>query len=388
MTIYVKYVDSNNNFVFNQFEDGESLFASENVTYGNTTINSGTPFASLISLDATSIGSAASIGEGTYFVRGFFANISKQTIILDYYTNTPSYRVGLKIGELIVNAKDDSSLYDNAKGFSNFTAPGADRLQINLTLTKKLLTDTNDTDFIELLRVSEGKIKKIESKTELARLGDYIAERTYEESGHYSLENFDVSLHNSLNDKLGNDGLFFDTQFTDEQNTPSDELMCVKVSPGEAYVGGYNVEKTVNTVLDIEKPRDTETISAANVPFEMGNLLRVNNVSGAPKQKESVDLYDQSAAGGNKIGDARVYTFNLTGAAYEDASTNWDLYLYDVQTYTKLDLNIAVSNLNLITSSYIKGKNTGASGYAVDSGTGVSSRFSALAASSPAAAAA
>jgi len=28
LTIYVKYVDSNNNFVFEQFEDGESLFAS------------------------------------------------------------------------------------------------------------------------------------------------------------------------------------------------------------------------------------------------------------------------------------------------------------------------------------------------------------------------
>jgi hypothetical protein len=49
----------------------------------------------------------------------------------------------------------------------------------------------------------------------------------------------------------------------------------------------------------------------------MGNLLRVNNVSGAPKQKESIDLYNQSAGGGTKIGDARVYTFNLTGSAYQ-----------------------------------------------------------------------
>jgi hypothetical protein len=49
VTIYVKYVDSNNNYVFDQFEDGESLYADENVTYGNTTISAGTPFASLIS---------------------------------------------------------------------------------------------------------------------------------------------------------------------------------------------------------------------------------------------------------------------------------------------------------------------------------------------------
>ena len=369
-TIYVKYVDSNNNYVFDQFEDGESLYADENVVYGNTTISAGTPFASLISLNATSIGSAASIGEGVYFVRGYFANVSKQTIILDNYTNTPSYRVGLSISELLINAKDDSSLFDNAKGFTNYAAPGADRLQINLTLSKKLLTDTSDTDFIELLRVEDGKIKKIENKTQLNRLGDYIAERTYEESGHYALDNFKVSVHNSLNDKLGNDGLFFDNQSTDQLNTPSDDLMCVKVSPGEAYVGGYNVEKISNTIIDVEKPRDTATIPTANIPFEMGNLLRVNNVSGAPKQKESIDLYNQFAGGGTKIGDARVYTFNLTGSAYQDASTNWDLYLYDVQTYTSLTLNTPVAPLGLITSSYIKGKNSGASGYAVSSGSG------------------
>jgi hypothetical protein len=369
-TIYVKYVDSNNDYVFDQFEDGESLYANENVTYGNTTISAGTPFASLISLNATSIGSAASIGEGVYFIRGYFANVSKQTLVLDYYTNTPSYRVGLTIKELLVNSKDDSSLYDNAKGFTNYAAPGADRLQINLTLSKKLLTDTNDTDFVELLRVEDGNIKKIENKTQLNRLGDYIAEKTYEESGHYALDNFKVSLHNSLNDKLGNDGLFFDNQSTDELNSPSDDLMCVKVSPGEAYVGGYNVEKVSTTILDVEKPRDTATVSTANIPFEMGNLLRVNNVSGAPKQKESIDLYNQSAGGGTQIGDARVYTFNLTGSAYQDASTNWDLYLYDVQTYTSLTLNTLVAPLGLVTSSYIKGKSSGASGYAVSSGSG------------------
>ena len=86
-TIYVKYVDSNDDFEFDQFQDGESLIADVNVTYGNTTITAGTPFASLISLNATSIGSAASIGDGIYFIRGFFANVSKQTLILDHYTD-------------------------------------------------------------------------------------------------------------------------------------------------------------------------------------------------------------------------------------------------------------------------------------------------------------
>ena len=132
-------MDSDNNFQFNPFEDGESLIAEENITYGNTTINAGTPFASLIPLNATSVGSSASIGDGVYFIRGYFVNVSKQTIILSNYSNTPSFRVGLKIDELILSAKDDNSLYDPSKGFTNFAASGADRFKINLTLIKKLI---------------------------------------------------------------------------------------------------------------------------------------------------------------------------------------------------------------------------------------------------------
>jgi hypothetical protein len=368
LTIYVKYLDSDNNFTFNQFEDGESLIAQENVTYGNTTINAGTPFASLIAINATSIGSAAFIGDGVYFIRGYFVNVSKQTVILDNYTNTPSYRVGLKIDELIISPKDDSSLYDNAKGFTNYAAPGADRFKINLTLTKKLLSDTNDTDFVELLRVEDGKIKKIESKTQYNIIRDYLAERTYDESGDYAITQFNPSIHNSLNDRLGNNGLFFNNETTDQGNTPSDNLMTIKVSPGKAYVRGYDVEKISTTIIDVEKPRDTKTVSNANIPFEMGNIIRVNNVIGNPKQKYTVELFNQLGGAGSKIGDARVYTFNLTDASYNNAATNWDLYLYDIQTYTTLVLNSPVSNSELPATSFVKGKSSGASGYAVSAG--------------------
>ena len=371
LTIYVKYLESDKNFVFNPFEDGESLIAEENITYGNTTINAGTPFASLISLDATSVGSAVSIGDGVYFVRGYFANVSKQTILLDNYTNTPSYRVGLKIDELIIKPKDDDSLYDNAKGFTNYAAPGADRFEINLTLTKKLISDTNDIDFVELLRVEDGKIKKIESKTNYNIIRDYLAERTYDESGDYSVTPFTTTIHNSLNDRLGSNGLFFDNETTDQKNSPSKDLMCVKISPGKAYVRGYDVDKISTTIIDVEKPRDTETISTLNIPFEMGNILRVNKVSGTPTQNSIVDLYNRLLNdSGEIIGGARVYSLKLTDSAYNKDSTNWDLCLYDIQTYTKLELNKSISSSELPKSSFVKGKSSGASGYAVDAGGG------------------
>lgn len=369
-TIYVKYLDSDSNFEINPFQDNEPLIASETIG----TISAGTPFATTIPSDSTAIGSAASIAEGIYFVRGTFVKVAKQTLILDYYTNTPSYRVGLRVDEQIITAKDDITLYDNAKGFTNYAAPGADRFKISLILTKKLLTDTNDTDFIELLRVDDGAIKKVETKSDYALIRDYLAQRTYDESGDYVVNQFEFSLNNSLNNRLGNDGLFFSNEKTDQGSTPSNDLMCIKLSPGKAYIKGYDIEKTGIEIVDVAKPRTKQSVSSVNIPFEMGNLLRVNNVSGTPKQKQEIYFQNQrknstTVSAGTTIGSARIYSFNVTDAAYTGASTNWDLYLYDIQTYTQLILNQSVSSAQLPATSFIKGKSSGASGYAVSAGS-------------------
>ena len=374
-TLYVKYLDSDKNFEINPFQDNEQLVASEDIQYETSTIISGTPFATTITENSTATGSAASIGDGIYFVRGTFVRVPKQTIILEYYTNTPSYRVGLRVNEEIITAKDDSTLYDNAKGFTNYAAPGADRFKISLILSKKLLTDTNDTDFIELLKVKDGAIKKIESKSNYSIIKDYLAQRTYDESGDYVVTPFQFSLNNSLNDRLGNDGIFFNNEKTDQGNTPSDDLMCVKFSPGKAYVRGYDIEKTGVEIIDVLKPRTKQTVSSVNIPFEMGNLLRVNNVSGSPKQRDVIYLQSRRkdstiVAAGSTIGSARVYAYNVTDAAYTGSSTNWDLYLFDVQTYTILTLNQSVSSTEVPATSYIKGKSSGASGYVVSAASG------------------
>ena len=368
LTLYVKYDNSSSDFEFTPLLNGESLSANQNITYGNTTINAGTPFASLLSSNATSTGSSASIQDGVYFIRGYFVNVSKETILLDEYSNTPSYRVGLKVDELFLSAKDDDSLYDNAKGFSNFAAPGADRFKIGVSLTKKSLDDLDDKDFVELLRVDNGKIKKIQEKTQYNIIRDYLAERTYEESGNYAVVPFIPNLQNSLNDRLGNDGLYDSNQKTEQLNNPSDDLLCVQVSPGKAYVRGYDVKTDSTVILDVDKPRNV-AFNNTTVPFSMGNVLRVNNVSGHPIQSGIVNFYSRQNSAGVGVGSARVYTFNVTDASYSGPATKWDLHLYDVQTYTKLNLNNSITASDLPASSFVKGKNSGANGYSVSAGS-------------------
>ena len=375
ITIYVTYTSADTTNSISSFYDGESLTCTENVLYGNTTIDAGTPFASLISSDATSIGSAAYINKGIYYIRGYFVNVSSQTLVLDYYTNTPSYRIGFEISETIVNAKNDDSLYDNAKGFTNYAAPGADRLKFNLTLSKKLLTDNDDTNFVELMRVDKGKIKKIITTSQYDKIRDYMADRTYDESGHYAVDPFTPSLHNSLDNRLGNNGLFLPKEKTEQNNTPSDDLMCVKISPGKAYVRGYDVDKVGTTIIDVDKPRDVGVNTTAGVNFDMGSILRVNTVSGAPKQGEIVQLYN-SFLGSNPIGigSARVYGISLEDSEYSGDATTWQLRLFDIQTNTVLTLNRDATDTQIPESSYIKGRSSGASGYVV-SNAGVSTEF-------------
>lgn len=377
ITLYVKYLDSDNNFIQSSFLDGETLLSTESISYGinNITISDGSPFASLISENSTANGSAVSVDSGIYFVRGTFVNVSKQTLILDYYNNISSYRVGFRVSEKIINSKDDSSLFDNASGFTNFSAPGADRLKIDLSLTKKLLSDINDTDFIELLRVENGFLKKIENKTDYNLLKDYMAQRTYDESGNYTVIPFNVSINNSLNNLLGNNGIFFGGDLTANGNEPSNDLMCVSISPGKAYVKGYDVQKTSTTILDIQKPRDTQKIEGVLVPFNMGNVLRVNNVYGAPSNKSTISFYSKRRDGstslpnGIKIGESRIYLFKLTDSPYSGANTKWDLYLYDVQFYTYLTLNNSLTSIELPISSIIVGNSSGSVGFVVSAGT-------------------
>jgi hypothetical protein len=107
----------------------------------------------------------------------------------------------------------------------------------------------------------------------------------------------------------------------------------------------------------------------------MGNILRINNIYGAPVNKSTIYFYSKrrdgatSSPNGVELGSARVYLCKLTDAAYEGAKTKWDLYLYDVQFYTYLTLNNSLTATELPATSIITGNSSGATGYVVSAGT-------------------
>jgi len=381
-TLFIKYKNAGVNLSFSQFEDGELLIALSNVKFGNSIINSGSSVATVVLVGSSAIGSRVSISPGVYFIRGTFVDIQGSQIVLDPYENTPSYRVGLSISEEIITAGDNQLLYDNAKGFSNYASPGADRLKISAVLSKKVLNDFDDKNFVELLRVDDGEVKKLVDKSQYNIIRDYFAKRTYEESGDYSVDKFNIEISNSLNDLISTDGVFLDTQKTDQGNSPSEDLLSVKISSGKAYVRGFDIETQGTTIIDVPKPRETQRVDASLVPFELGTLLRVNNVYGTPfiginKNNNTVSLrnyriIDPILNSGSEIGKARVYSFGLSESSYSVPSTQWDLYLFDIQTYTTLEINSSLVSSQCPASSFIRGLSSGATGYVTTAPNGVS----------------
>lgn len=374
-TLYIKYISSDpNQSNASTFIDGENLITLSDIDYMLSGIRQNETFATTILSNSINTGSAAKITEGVYFIRGFFIKVPTQTVILDQYSNTPSYRVGLSISEEFAVASNDyNDLYDNAKGFSNFAAPGADRLKVSVELIKKDIEDFNDENFVELLRVRNGNLEKFVDNTEYNQLEDELARRTYDESGDYFIRPFKINIKESLNDKLGNNGIYEENQRTINGNLASDDLACISISPGKAYVRGYEIE-TENVLLDLEKPRDTRRVQNENIQFNFGNQIIVNNVYGSipvgfstesSSTESEVKFYNdrtdtKGVKNGTLIGISKVYDYEARSSEYVGPQTEYVISLYDTQLFTKIKLN---SNISITTPALIEGQNSGARGF-------------------------
>ena len=369
-TLYVKYIDSGTSNTETAFTDGETLTGTATISGVSTTINC------VVSTTAT--GSAASIVAGVYYINGFYVSVDDQTIILDKYTNTPSYRIGVTITESYVTPNDDSSLNDNAAGSSNANAPGAHRFKIDLTLAKKTLTTTEDNNFIELLRLENGFRQNQVRHTEYAILEDNLARRTFDESGDYSVREFDLDVREHL--KSGNNrGIYSSGDDGDATK------LAAGIGPGKAYVKGYELENIGTRYVNIDKAREFATDNNFNTRFDVGNYVNVTNVYNSPdigfvsgdvEAFKAVNLYktatssrgtEQSTSGVNipQIGRAKSKGFQyVTGTASGNTFASGSLtsaiyrhYLFDINMFTHINIT---TNQTFTTGEVITGGTSGA----------------------------
>ena len=267
-TLYVKYRNSGTDNVSEKFAEGEIL--TSGAATGETAITA-----------STAQGSAVRIAAGTYYINGFFVNVDEQTLILDKYTNIPTYRVGLTIVETFVTSTDDTSLLDNATGSSNANATGAHRFKIDLILAKLDVTSTADASFVELLRIEKGRVRNKVDATQYNIIEDTLARRTFDESGDYVVRNFDLDIREHLINGT-NRGIYAAGSTSVDGNVADEAKLAFGLSQGKAYVKGYEITKHGTTYVDVDKAREFETDSGITTRFDQLPFVNITNMYGTP----------------------------------------------------------------------------------------------------------
>lgn len=302
-TLYVKNINGID------FISGEEIVDQENLY---TT--------SILENDSVGKASLCGLNEGYYYYDGTFIRCDKQQIILDKYDNLPTYKIGIAIADDIVTYEDDSSLLDPANESTNYGAHGADRLTYRVLLEKRDLDEdeeiSSSAKFIELMRVEQGSIISENKYTQYSELDKYLARRTYDESGNFTVEPFDIKI--------------------DESDDPDN--FDVYLGAGKAYVRGYEFETVSSTKLTLPKARQTQKTINYDINAQYGNYCVVTDLHGVfnPCEMEKINLQETS---GSTIGHAYLrYIYNN-----ED---DYRFYLFDIN----LDQPYSFNNVTKITN--------------------------------------
>lgn len=379
-TLYVAYnyggVEESGEQV-KEFKNNEILLDSDGNAVAVTTVQNATSYT----------GSTVNINAGVYFIRGFFVEVLPQKIILEQYNTKPTYKVGLQITERIVTAEEDSTLYDNSLGSTNFASPGADRLEFKLTLVKQNLLITENSNFIELLRFEDGEITQQADayQSAYAQLEKNLARRTYANHGSFTTQPYTIKLREALNDGT-NGGVYFSNEITYDGKTIVDKIpqgatasaniganeytdgtvkyilgkdyYAIELSEGKAYVEGFEVLNERKQYALVPKPRKTKSLNNQGSVLQIGSYVKVaKNSSNLPIVHGAVALGDNLS-----LKDADNATIGVAKAVgLVDGGDK--LYVNCISLYEGLTLSgvggIAVGD-------FITGASSGATGY-VDS---------------------
>lgn len=349
---YVFYITYESNIRFNE-SDSFQWYEEPNMPSATMTITSSSDLHTHVlgSPDmpgtvpswygVTGSGAIAVVADGLFYVDGHFVRAHKQglginkTVLqsvvgadggegnLRNYDHLTS-SVGFSIVDEVVEYSDDSALLDPSAGTSNFAAPGADRYRMSLNLTQReyvpiagltgiseavnALDIVREENYFEILRVKEGQPQSVLSRTGYSSLADMLARRTYDESGNYIIGGFDIELLEHLKDSGGTQGAV-DGAYTSDQGGDND-LFAVKFSKGKAYVKGHEYESYHDTILSIEKPRATKTITNDRIITNLGAYI----IADARTADGGGGTFALGGVGGSPSESFETYEFvNLVG---------------------------------------------------------------------------
>jgi hypothetical protein len=310
-TIYVRYINNKlnaNNENINTFSETEQLNIMQKDENGVYQLYHTVTVAGAASPTgyANPIGNGYGVrcGDGVIFQKGhFIAFADALTVVSKYNTAPDGVVVGFKTVESIVTSDQDETLLDNAEGFNNFNAPGADRLVLTPVLTV-MSTDQAilDETFFALQEYVDGKVVRRRLTTQFNSIEKMVEQRTSEESGDYVVQQFPVSV---------------------EQSSSNTANLSVVIGAGVAYVQGKRIELLNDITIDTPESSEYSTAFSQTVAINYGNYITANTFSGAYPVSTLGTVSLVNSTGNTTIGSARV-------RHVAKDSTNYKIYLFDV----------------------------------------------------------
>lgn len=262
-----KHVPASGSYITLNFPDGNS----ETVQVEKSTTYSG-------------LGTVVALEDSVFYIKKTFVRVPKQVIVLEKYNqgDIPSYNIGILVNEEVITAADDYSLYDNAFGTPNEAASGADRYKVTgILVDKKDITESQLENFIALIKLEKGVVaeKPKEENPVIPMLQQIMARRTYDESGDYIVDTFDLDvrehlLKENLITKRNNNGVYKLTEGGKE------ELLIAQLDPGVAYIRGYEVRITEISKIPIEKARETKAVNNNITQLNYNNYMIISPLTG------------------------------------------------------------------------------------------------------------
>lgn len=322
-----------------------NLIKTANVTIANASFGTGIGAGNT---EFKPVGSAyqMKVEDGIIFQKGNFQRFAAQDIIVSPYTRKPhELAVGVVTTEAVVNSSIDTTLLDNASGYSNENAPGADRLQLKPVLTVNTTAEVSaSNNFLQLVKFQNGQKVSMNQEPVLGDLTDELATRTYEESGDYVVDPFVIS--------------------TEELVGNTTHLSAV-VGAGIGYVKGRRFQTVGPTRVPIQKADTTVTAAGQSVSVNYGQYIKIDETMGhfgaenndqilildAPHNllstgagvkvlpAQSSNTVNVNGVTSNVVGTARIRKLEQESDNEGQASSQYNLYLYDVKMYVGKSFN-------------------------------------------------
>lgn len=317
ITIFVRFTgNSPSDPTVSEFTASEGI---EYVTDGGNILVGQTLTADYIS-NAT----VAQVGNGIFYINGYFVAVYDQVVVVSATSSTPSSTVALTVSEDIATEGDDVSLLDPAQGSSNENAPGAHRQKINLVLSSFAPEDTLPEEHIVLFKLLNGEATQLIDSSQYSELMKTIARRTYNESGNYSVIPHELKVKQPV-------------------DTSKLEFQLRK---GLSLVGGYEVDNT-RTLLHstVDKARTSSTLQNTLNRVALGNYIVVSDVFKLPNIWSWIEFRDETIVTpgtpvGNIVGFAKVRGIEKLSIG----GTNlYKVYIFDSEFATGKTLDNAAS---------------------------------------------